>query len=91
MTQAANLFHALGVGPGDVVSFLLPLVPQAFSALFGAEAAGIANPVNPLLGAGQIAEILRAARTKVLVALGPHAGHRHLGRRSSSIRGSCRT
>ena len=49
-------------------------MPQAFSALFGAEAARIANPVNPLLAAGQIAEILRAARTKVLVALGPLPG-----------------
>ena len=74
VTQAANAFHALGVGPGDVVSLLLPLVPQAFFALFGAEAAGIANPVNPLLAASQIAEILRAARTKVLVALGPLPG-----------------
>ena len=74
VTQAANAFHALGVGAGDVVSLLLPLVPQAFVALYGAEAAGIANPVNPLLEAGQIAEILRAARTKVLVALGPLPG-----------------
>jgi fatty-acyl-CoA synthase len=74
VTQAANAFHALGVGPGDVVSLLLPLLPQAFSALFGAEAAGIANPVNPLLAASQIADILRAARTKVLVALGPLPG-----------------
>lgn len=74
VTQAANLFGELGIGPGDVVSLLLPLVPQAFFALFGAEAAGIANPVNPLLEAGQIAEILRAAKTKVLVALGPVPG-----------------
>jgi fatty-acyl-CoA synthase len=74
VTQAANAYHALGVGPGDVVSLLLPLVPQAFVALFGAEAAGIANPVNPLLEAGQIAEILKAARTRVVVALGPLPG-----------------
>ena len=74
VTQAANAFHALGVGAGDVVSLLLPLVPQAFYALFGAEAAGIANPVNPLLSASQIGEILRAARTRVLVALGPLPG-----------------
>jgi fatty-acyl-CoA synthase len=74
VTQAANLFHDLGVGPGDVVSLLLPLVPQAFFALFGAQAAGIANPVNPLLSAAQLVEILRAARTKVLVALGPVPG-----------------
>jgi fatty-acyl-CoA synthase len=74
VTQAANMFHALGVGPSDVVSFLLPLLPQSFLTLFGAEAAGIANPVNPLLEAHQIAEILEAAGTKVLVALGPMQG-----------------
>ena len=74
VTQAGNMFADLGVGPHDVVSFLLPLVPQAFFTLFGAQAAGIANPVNPLLSAAQIAEILRAANTKVLVALGPVLG-----------------
>jgi fatty-acyl-CoA synthase len=74
VTQAANLFNELGVGPGDVVSFLLPLLPQSFYGLFGAQAAGIANPVNPLLSPAQIAEILRAARTKVLVALGSLPG-----------------
>jgi fatty-acyl-CoA synthase len=74
VTQAANMFHALGVGPGDVVSFMLPLLPQSFVTLFGAEAAGIANPVNPLLEPHQIAEILEAAGTKVLVALGPTQG-----------------
>lgn len=72
--QAANMFHGLGVGPGDVVSVLLPLIPEAFVTLFGAEAAGIANPVNPLLEPHQIAHILDAARTKVLVALGPLPG-----------------
>jgi fatty-acyl-CoA synthase len=74
VTQAANMFHALGAGPHDVVSFLLPLLPEAFVTLFGAEAAGIANPVNPLLEPYQIAEILEAARTTVLVALGPMPG-----------------
>jgi fatty-acyl-CoA synthase len=74
VTQAANMFHALGVSGNDVVSFLLPLLPEALITLFGAEAAGIANPVNPLLEPYQIAEILEAAQTKVLVALGPVAG-----------------
>jgi fatty-acyl-CoA synthase len=71
VNQAAYMFHALGVGKDDVVSFLLPLLPQSFMGLFGAQAAGIANPVNPLLEAAQIAEILRAANTKVLVTIGP--------------------
>jgi fatty-acyl-CoA synthase len=74
VTQAANMFHTLGVGPTNVVSLLLPLVPQAFVSLFGAEAAGIANPVNPLLEPHQIAEILEAAGTTVLVTLGPTPG-----------------
>ena len=74
VTQAANMFHALGVGADGVVSFLLPLLPEAFITLFGAEAAGIANPVNPLLEPRQIAEILEAAHTSVLVTLGPVPG-----------------
>ena len=74
VTQAANMFSELGVRPGEVVSLLLPLLPQSFFALFGAEAVGIANPVNPLLEAAHLAEILRAAKTKVLVALGPMPG-----------------
>lgn len=74
VTQAANMFHALGAGPADVVSFLLPLLPEAFVTLFGAEAACIANPVNPLLEPHQIAEILEAANTSILVVLGPMPG-----------------
>jgi fatty-acyl-CoA synthase len=74
VTQAANAFHALGVSDRDVVSFMLPLLPEAFITLFGAEAAGIANPINPLLEPHQIAEILEAAKTTILVALGPLPG-----------------
>jgi fatty-acyl-CoA synthase len=74
VTQAGNLFHSLGIGADDVVSLLLPLVPQAFVALFGAQAVGVANPVNPMLSPAQLADILRAARTRVLVALGPSEG-----------------
>jgi len=74
VTRAANMFHALGVGAGDVVSFMLPLLPEAFITLFGVEAAGIVNPINPLLEPHQIEEILEAAQTKVLVTLGPMPG-----------------
>ena len=87
VTQAANMFHALGVGSDDVVSFLLPLLPEAFITLFGAEAAGIANPVNPLLEPHQITEILEAARTSVLVALGPMPGT-DIWQKVEQVRGS---
>ena len=74
VTQAANAFRALGVERDDVVSFLLPLLPESFCTLFGAQAAGVANPVNPLLEVRQLVEILRAAGTRVLVAPGPTPG-----------------
>lgn len=74
INQAANLFHDLGLRPGEVVSTLLPNLPQTHFALWGGEAAGIANPINPFLGAEQIKEIMRTAKAKLLVALGPHPG-----------------
>ena len=66
VTQAANLFHDLGLGPTDVVSYLLPNLPQTHYVLWGAEAAGIVNPINPMLEAATIRDICLAADTKVL-------------------------
>jgi fatty-acyl-CoA synthase len=74
INQAANCFHDLRIGPTDVVTYLLPNVPQTHYVLWGAEAAGIANPINPLLEASAIRDICRAAGTKVLVALGDVPG-----------------
>ncbi len=72
--QAANMFHDLGVGPEDVVTYLLPNTPQTHFTLWGAEWAGIANPINPLLEANTIKDICTAAKTKVLVCLGDLPG-----------------
>ena len=57
ITKTANLFHDLGVGPADVISYLLPNLPQTHYVLWGGEAAGIVNPINPLLEPATIAEI----------------------------------
>lgn len=72
--QAANLFYDLGVGPSDVVTYLLPNLLPTHYVLWGAEAAGIVNPINPLLEPPTIRDICRAAGTKVLVALGELPG-----------------
>ena len=72
--QTANLLQHLGIGPNDVISLLLPNIPQAHFLLLGGQASGIVNPVNFFLEPRQIADILRAAGTKVLAALGPHPG-----------------
>jgi fatty-acyl-CoA synthase len=74
VTQTANLFHDLGVGPSDVISYLLPNLPQTHFVLWGGEATGIVNPINPLLEPSTVADICRAAGTKVLVALGEMPG-----------------
>jgi len=74
VTQTANLLHDLGVGPNDVVSYLLPNLPHTHYILWGGEAAGIVNPINPMLEAATIRDICLAAGTKVFVALGEFPG-----------------
>ncbi|MCY1280878.1 Long-chain-fatty-acid--CoA ligase [compost metagenome] len=74
VTQTANAFHSLGVRPGSAVSFLLPNLPHTHFTLWGGEAAGIVNAINPLLDAEHIAELVHASASKVLVTLAPFPG-----------------
>lgn len=74
INRTANLFNDLGIGPRDVISYLLPNLPHTHYVLWGGEAAGIANPINPMLEPATICKICRAAGTKVLVALGEVPG-----------------
>ena len=72
--QTANLFYSLGIGPGQVVSMLLPNLPQALFTIFGGEAAGIVSPINPLLEPQTVADIMNASGAEVLVTLAPFPG-----------------
>ena len=72
--RVARLFRELGVARSDVVTLLAPSIPDTVVALWAAEAVGIAHPVNTLLRATDIAAMMRAAGSRVLVALGPQAG-----------------
>ncbi len=69
--RAANLFRSLGVGPKDVVAYVLPNCNETVITLLGGAVAGIANPINPLLDAEQIGSILRETNAKVVVTLRP--------------------
>jgi len=60
-----------GDKPG-VISFLLPNIPQAHFVLWGGEAAGIVNPLNPLLSEGALLALMEKAGTDIIVALGPN-------------------
>lgn len=74
INKTANLLHDMNLGPQDVVSYLLPNLPQTHSILWGGEAVGIVNPINPMAEPATITELCRAAGTKVLVALGAIPG-----------------
>ena len=67
--QAANLFRSLGIGPKDVVAYVLPNALETVVTLLGGTMAGIVNPINPMLEAGQMASILRETKAKVVVTL----------------------
>lgn len=69
VTQAANMFRALGVGESDVVALVMPNSNETNIAMIGAMIAGIANPINPLLEPMQIAAIMRETKAKVVVTL----------------------
>ncbi len=71
VTQAANLYHSLGLTPGGVVGLLLPNSGATHAALFGAQAAGVAGPVNPSLTEEHITAILTLTGAQILVAAGP--------------------
>jgi fatty-acyl-CoA synthase len=74
VVKAANLFHSLGISKDDVISYVLPNLPETHFVLWGAEAAGIVNPINPLLESDAMADLMRAAETRVLVTLAPTPG-----------------
>ncbi|MBN9087860.1 MAG: acyl-CoA synthetase [Reyranella sp.] len=69
--QTANLLQSSGIGPNDTVTILMPGVPETFFALWGAEIAAVANPVNYFLNASQIAGIMTEAGAKALIAADP--------------------
>ena len=68
--QTANALHTLGVGPQDAVAALLPGCLEYQLAHWGVAAAGIAQPLNPLLTLDKLASLMNAADAKVLIAWG---------------------
>jgi fatty-acyl-CoA synthase len=68
--QTANALHRLGLRPGDAVAVLLPGCLEYHLALWGGAAAGIVQPLNPLLSDEKLASLMNAAKAKVLLAWG---------------------
>lgn len=66
----AKRLHEVSGDGRPVISILTPLMPEAFIAAWAGAAAGIANPINPFLRTDQVAGIMNAAGTTVLLCGG---------------------
>ena len=72
VTRAANAFHALGVTAEHPVAFVLPNLPETHFVIWGGEAAGAVLAINPFFEPTQVANLMKAARVRVLVTLAPN-------------------
>lgn len=70
--RVTRLLKASSEAQRPVCSFLLPNIPQAHAIMWGAETVGVANPLNPLLNEDALVQLMEAASTDVLLALGPN-------------------
>lgn len=68
--QTANLLHRMGLGPTDTVAVLLPGCLEYHLALWGGAAAGVVQPLNPLLSDEKLASLMNASQARVLLAWG---------------------
>ncbi len=69
VAQTANMLRRMGIGPTDVVAYVMPNATETILTFLGGATAGIVNPINPLLEPEQIGSILRETGAKVVVTL----------------------
>ncbi|MEL6286281.1 MAG: acyl-CoA synthetase [Pseudomonadota bacterium] len=72
--QTANALHAAGVSVGGVTAVIMPTLPETAYAMWGAQTLGIVAPINPLLEAHALRDIMLEAEVEALVVEGPAAG-----------------
>ena len=70
ITRCANLLTKLGLKADGAVSIIMPILPQTHFAIWGSQAAGISNPINPMLEAEHMGEIITAANSSIVICLG---------------------
>lgn len=71
VVAVANLLRSLGVERGDAVALLSPNSDELITATLAAQLAGIAAPINPLLAADHVTELLARSGARVVVCAGP--------------------
>src|SRR4029453_1770001 len=71
VTQIANALAALGVRRADAVTLCGVNTSTLYAATLAAQAVGIAAPVNPVLSAEHLPQLIRRTGSRVVVAAGP--------------------
>jgi fatty-acyl-CoA synthase len=87
--RSANLFRALLDGDEARVALLLPPLPEAWFALWGAETAGIACPINHALSDEHLAALLNTTQADLAVTLIPGHAAGDIGARVLRLRAQC--
>lgn len=72
--QCANLLRARGLGSDDVVAVVSPTVPGLFATMIGGLLAVRLFPINWMLDANGLADLMQRAEVKMVIALGPTPG-----------------
>ena len=87
--RCANLFRDLAGRSEPRVALLLPPLPEAWFALWGAETAGVACPINHALTDDHLVALLNTADVNLVVTLVPGHAAGDIGARVLRLRGHC--
>lgn len=87
--RSANLFRTLAGGSSPRVGLLMPPLPEAWFALWGAETAGVACPINHALGDDHLVALLDAAQVDIVVTLAPGHAAGDIGTRMVALGRRC--
>ena len=74
INRTAALLRSYGSGPSDVTAVLLPSVPSVYWAILGAMSAGIVFPLNWMIEPSHFLSLLKQAKVRSIIALGPTPG-----------------
>lgn len=87
--RTANALNHLGIKQGDAVSVILPNLPEIHFSMWGAQLAGVVNPINPMLEPSHIGGIIQAAGSKVVITTVASQGDEIYDKVTKAVSESC--
>lgn len=82
----SNVYVGLGLDRSEAVAFLTPNVSRLLPAVLGAQAAGIAAPMNPAFEIDRLSTLVATTGARIIVAAGPEFGEERWDRLRSRAR-----